>query len=350
MSSSATRSRRDGASSSEPTLHAPPPELLRLLARPARLVLTSHSNPDGDAVGSQIAMYRLLVAAGHRVTVWNLDPVPRHFRDFLADTPWHHGTEPPEELGGLEAVDLVVYMECPSRSRSGLAALERLPAVNIDHHLGNQLYGVVDWVVPASASVSQMALELARALSWPIDAVTAEALLLGLVTDTGSFRYSNSDPAAFRHAAELVALGASPERVAHHVYERRSIASVRLQQAMFSTLRLAAGGRVAVAWLTDEMFDSTAATGDDTEGFVESLRVLDGVEATALLRQIGDGEFKASLRSRGGVDVERVASRHGGGGHRNAAGCRLEGDAEELAARLASELADAVDAASPGVS
>jgi phosphoesterase RecJ-like protein len=253
-----------------------------------------------------------------------------------------------------------VVLECPSPDRTGLEQhLAALPVINIDHHLGNQHYGAVNWVDSAAPAVGEMVFRLAQALKVSLEPEIASCLYLTLVTDTGGFRFSNATPAAFEAAAALVREGAHPEQVAQWLYESQPAAVVRLLGEMLQTLGLHHGGRIATVRLDPEMFARAGAETGDSEGLIDHARAIAGVDAVALVRRRDDGTHKVSLRSRGEVDVEKIARHHGGGGHRNAAGYSLEGAAgstaevergviAELAAALsgaAGEAAGAEDAA-----
>jgi phosphoesterase RecJ-like protein len=223
-----------------------------------------------------------------------------------------------------------------------------LPVLNIDHHLGNAHYGAVNWVDTAAPAVGEMVYRLAQGLKAALDAETATALYLTLVTDTGGFRFANATPAAFESAAALVREGARPEQVAQWLFESQPAAAVRLLGAMLQTLDLHLDGRVATALLTPEMFAAAGAAPGDAEGLIDHPRSIAGVQAVALVRRLEDGHCKVSLRSRGEVDVERIARQHGGGGHRNAAGFVIAGEEHELRLRLAAALGEAIAAAAAG--
>ena len=314
------------------------------LAEARRVLLTSHRNPDGDALGTGLGLARILRADGRRVTLWYNDPVPPTYRRLPGATEIHVGQTPP--AGFPEEFDLAVVLECPTLDRTGLEEhLAKLPLINIDHHLGNSNYGVASWIDTAAPAVAVQVAALARRSGWTIDALAANCLLVGLTTDTGDFRFSNATPHAFAAAAELVAEGASPEVVSHWIHESRSEGSVRLLGELLRTLSLHEGGTIATVVLTREMFDRAGAAPGDSEGLVDTPRSIAGVEAVALLREVGDGAWKISLRSRGAVDVQAIARRYEGGGHRNAAGCKAIGSLDELRIRFAAELGRAVDAA-----
>jgi bifunctional oligoribonuclease and PAP phosphatase NrnA len=319
-----------------------PEEVLRRVRQGNRFLLTSHSSPDGDAVGSEIGLARVLRSLGKGAVIWNRDATPAIYRPLPGSDRIHVGEEPP--AGYPEKFDGIVVLECPSPDRTGIEAhFGELPVVNVDHHLGNQHYGAVNWVDSAAPAVGEMVYRLAQTFKAAIDQQTATALYLTLVTDTGGFRFSNATPAAFEAAAALVREGAHPEQVSQWLYESQPLAVVRLLGLMLRTLELAAGGKVATVVLDLAMFEQAGAATGDSEGLIDYPRSIDGVEAVALLRQRGDGKFKVSLRSRGEVDVERVARKHGGGGHRNAAGFEIEGDLAEVRSAVISALEAALE-------
>jgi len=312
------------------------PESLRdRVAAAGRILLTSHSNPDGDAIGSELGLMRALRSQGKRVETWNLDPAPGAYRGLPGATEVHVGGVPPD--GFPEHFDLVIVLECPGLDRTGLEPqLADFPLVNIDHHLGNQGYGVENWVDPDAPAVSVMVLELLLALGANIDDETASCLHLALVTDTGGFRFANASPRAFRAAAQLVELGARIETVSRWVYESQPEASVRLLGEMLGTLERR--GKVASVHLTLEMFERAGAGPGDSEGLIDVPRSIAGVDAVVLLRELGPEQWKISLRSRGAINVESIARELGGGGHANAAGCRAQGRLGEVRERLVERL------------
>jgi phosphoesterase RecJ-like protein len=244
--------------------------------------------------------------------------------------------------------DAIIVLECPSPDRTGIEKhLAERPVINIDHHLGNQCYGSVNWVDSAAPAVGEMVYRLAQGLKLSLDPETASCLYLTLVTDTGGFRFSNATPAAFEAAASLVRDGAHPEQVSQWLYESQPVAVVKLVGEMLQTLQLHDGGRVATTRLTPDMFERVGAAPGDSEGLIDYPRSIAGVDAVALIRQREDGTHKVSLRSRGEVDVEKIARHHGGGGHRNAAGFVLEGDGEEVRQKVAEALAAALAPTAP---
>ena len=318
-----------------------PEDLLRKIRQGNRFLLTSHVNPDGDAIGSELGLARLLRGLGKGAVVWNHDPIPTVYKPLPGSDRIHVGEEPP--AGFPEKFDAIIVLECPSPDRTGLEKhLAERPVINIDHHLGNQCYGTVNWVDSAAPAVGEMVYRLAQGLKATLDPELASCLYLTLVTDTGGFRFSNATPAAFEAAAALVRDGAHPEQVSQWLYESQPLAVVRLLGEMLQSLELHEGGRVATGRLTLDMFRRAGAAPGDSEGLIDTLRSIAGVEAVALIREREDGTQKVSLRSRGEVDVEKIARHHGGGGHRNAAGYSLEGEGEALRQQVAADLAAAL--------
>ncbi len=324
----------------------PPPELVSCLAQAKRVLITSHANPDGDAIGSESGLARALLSIGKQVVIWNRDPTPALYAPWTDGLEILVGEEPP--VGFPEAFDLVFFVECPTIGRSGHEPVFGSSVkINVDHHLGNDNYGAHNWVLPHVASVSVMIFAIAQALSAELDQLALDSLLLGLVTDTGGFRFSNTTTDAHLAAAGMVAAGASPERVSKWLFESRPEPAVRLLGEVLRTLELNPTGEVATVVLNKEMLVRTKASQQDGESLIDFPRSIAGVEIAALFREIGSGQYKVSLRSRGPVSVEAVARRHGGGGHRNAAGCSVNGPLTPARSSIVSELEQALTDAAP---
>jgi phosphoesterase RecJ-like protein len=320
-----------------------PEDLLRKIRQGNRFLLTSHINPDGDAIGSELGLARLLRQLGKGAVVWNQDETPAIYRPLPGSERVHSGAEPP--AGFPEKFDAVIVLECPSPDRTGLEPhLAALPVINIDHHLGNQHYGAVNWVDSAAPAVGEMVYRLAQTLKVALDPEVANCLYLTLVTDTGGFRFSNATAIAFEAAASLVRDGAQPEQVSQWLYESQPLPVVRLLGEMLRTLELHEGGRIAIVRLDPEMFARAGAAAGDAEGLIDYARSIAGVEAVGLVRRRDDGSNKVSLRSRGEVDIEKIARHHGGGGHRNAAGYTLAGETSAVQGQVVADLTAALAA------
>ena len=304
-------------------MNVPIPESLpQRLLQAQRVLVTSHRNPDGDAVGSSLALQSLLAANGVESVVWLHDPVPAHLAALPGSGNVHSGLQPP-----TESFDLAVVVECPSPGRTGLdSELQHHPIINIDHHLGNEHYGIENWVDPSAPSVGCLFHRLSREMPHKPGSDFYNLLLVTLYTDTGGFRYANTSVDAFSIAADLVSEGADPETVSTWIYENRTPSSVRLLAEALRTLRIDGDGQVASLTVTRSML--AGAQPGDTEGLVDVARSIAGVQAAALLRETDGGEIKVSLRSKGDITVEPIARAHGGGGHDKAAGFQLP--AQEL--------------------
>jgi phosphoesterase RecJ-like protein len=302
----------------------PPEKLLQSLRRGHRFLITSHTHPDGDAIGSSLGLARALRSLGKSALIWLRDEIPSFYGEFPGAGRIHTGTTPP--AGFPENFSAAIVLECPTLDRTGLEeVLEKaLPLINIDHHLGNSLYGQSHWVEPSAPAVGELVKRLAEALHATLDGDTSDLLLAALSSDTGGFRFSNATEQAFQAAADLVRTGAQPARVSQWLYESYPPSRIALLGRMLETFELHHEGTIATVRLSEEMFAKSGAAPGDAEGLVDVPRSIAGVEAVALFREIGKDTYKVSLRSRGAVDVETIARQYDGGGHHNAAGCRLE--------------------------
>lgn len=319
-----------------------PEPVLRRIASARDILLTSHANPDGDAIGSELGLAGVLRSLGKRVVIWNFHPVPPVYAALPGAAGITIGETPPE--GFPDHFDLAIVLECPTPDRTGLeSALAKLPIVNIDHHLGNAGYGEATWIDTSRPAVGVMVHDLAAALGVRLDADVANCLLVALVTDTGGFRFANATPQAFESAARLLRDGADIETVSRWLYESQPEGAVRLLGELLATLRRHHGGRIATAHLTRVMFERAGAAPGDSEGLIDTPRSIDGVDAVALFREVERDAWKVSLRSRGAIDVQAVARGFGGGGHRNASGCRLDGALTEVEQRILAALVAACE-------
>ena len=305
---------------------------LARLRRASRVLLTSHAAPDGDALGSELGLAEVARALGIAATIVNRDPHPAP----LGFLPGLETIRVQAELpAGFEReFDLAVLLECPGLDRPGLAGLERLPLLNIDHHLENARYAEVNVVDEDAPAVGEMVLAIAEAAGVAVTESMATNLYAALVTDTGDFRYSNATPRAFAAAARLVTAGARPAEIAEALWEHNPERVVRLTAEVLGTLELLAGGRLAVISCDRAMLERAGARPEDTENLINIPRGIDGVRVAVFFKALKDGAVRVSLRSRGDVDVQGVAKAFGGGGHRNAAGCTIPGTVAEARPRL----------------
>lgn len=313
------------------------------LRRARRVLITSHASPDGDSIGSELGFAELARGLGAVTTIVNHDPHPTSL-DFLPDL--NSITVAGELPAGWERdFDLLAILECPGLDRPGFAGLDRLPTLNIDHHMANPRYGELNYLDEEAPAVGEMVLAMAEAAGVRVTPGMATNLYTALVTDTGDFRYSNATPRAFKAAATLVAAGARPQEIADGLWEHNPARVVRLTASVLGTLELLAEGRLAVIICDRAMLDAAGAHQEDTENLINIPRAIAGVRVAVFFKAFKDGVVRASMRSRGDLDVQAVARTFGGGGHRNASGCSIEGSLQQARATLLKALLPVVESA-----
>ncbi len=315
-------------------------DVVARLQQARRVVVSSHERPDGDAIGSGMALTLALRALGKDARMAVSDVPPAYLQPFPGVG----------EVWVTTAVDDVfdaaAIMECSDLSRTGVTGLDRSPVLNVDHHPGNTRYGVVNWVDESAAACGELVYALIRALEAPFTADIATHIYLAILTDTGSFHFSHLSPRTFDIAARCVEAGAQPESIARIHYDSNRMARVRLFGSVLSAMAVDPSGRVAVLTITPEMAAAADGSYDDTEGLINFPLSVKEVEAVAFFKQDATPDrWRVSLRSKGAADVGRIAAGHGGGGHRNAAACRLQGEAGPLRDAMMAALVAAVDGA-----
>lgn len=303
-------------------------------AAPSVAVL-SHVHPEGDAIGSTLGACLALRDAGKVAGAYNADPLP----PGLGSLPGAGDLKREVPIGRPYACYLV--LDTSDLVRTG-GLLNGRPAdtlvVNVDHHAGNTRFGDVNWVEPGASSAGEMVYRLARLAGLPIGRAAATNLYAAILTDTGSFQHGNTTPEALRAAADLVACGAAVEELAAGLYGNHDPGEWHLLAEALATLSLGAGGRLAWIEVTQAALKRAGLGLEATEGFIDYVRSVGGVRIALMFKEVSPAEVRVSFRSRGSVDVARLAQQFGGGGHRNAAGCTLS---EPLAAAKARVLAAA---------
>jgi len=298
--------------------------------------ITSHVRPDGDSLGSSLGLYWLLRALDKDVEIIMRDAAPHSY----------------QQLPGADAIrvtpavdrryDAVFVIECSDIDRPGLIDLEKQFVVNIDHHSTTELFGAVNWIDPTASAVGEMIYNLCKATGVRVTKEIAECVYTALLTDTGSFHYSNTTERTFKIASELVRTGVRPAKAAEAIFASYHWTKIKLLGQVLSTAQRDDTGHVAWMRQTLEMQEQTKASDEDADGFVNYPLSVGGVEAVALFKECSPGVYRTSLRSKGDVNVAKVAEQFGGGGHRNAAGCTLNGNLEELEQKIVPLLQDAV--------
>lgn len=282
-----------------------------------RFAVCSHARPDGDAVGSMLAFGMILTQLGKQADLVAADSVPLIYRGLPCATTIRQAPRIEGEY------DAVILLECDGLARSRLFGLERRFTVNIDHHVSAREFADVNWIDTDACAVAEMVYRLARAAGVTVTADMAACLYTGVLTDTGSFCYEGTDVHAFEMARELVRCGADPAQLAREIYFSNPLSKMVLLGAALNNLRRK--GRLAWLWVTHDDMLRTGAAEEDCEGIVNYAIAIAGVEAAVLLRELPDRRVRLSLRSKGHLDVARIAASFGGGGHLHAGGCTLEG-------------------------
>ena len=292
-------------------------ETIHWLKSRKRLLIAGHSRPDGDCLGSALALGMALPQLNIECTVVSADPVPQQYQSLPgADQIRNRKSVDPDYDG-------ILFLECGSPERSGLEGTERFPALNIDHHPSTTEWAQVNWINSEASAVGEMVYSLLESLKIEITPGIASNLFAAIMTDTGSFLYSNTSENTFLVASRLLSYGASPAEISRSVYMNQKPSRLRLLSRVLGTLEIDESGKIAVVSLTREDLENTGAADEDTEGFVNYPLSLEGIEASVFLRQVGEKSFRVSLRSKTTIDVSEVASRFGGGGHVRAAGFSL---------------------------
>ena len=294
-------------------------QLVALLEGNKRFLVASHESPDGDAIASTLALVNALREQGKEVVAFNRDSVPGDYQ-FLPGWDRVVTTVPADSH-----FDVGFVLDAGELRRAGdwiRGACRTL--VNIDHHPHSEDFGDLYWVDPAASATGVMVYRLLQAAGWPISLDVATCLYTTILSDTGSFRYSNADPEAFRVAGEMVALGVDPWQIASGLYESQEEVRLRLLALALPTLDVAPCGTFAAITLTSEMLAATGATPEHTDRFINYPRSVRGVEVAICFRQLGPASFKVGFRSKGKIDVGALAREFGGGGHHNAAGATID--------------------------
>ena len=302
-----------------------------------RFVLSSHSRPDGDSIGSQLAMANALRALGKEVRVVNKDRAPGPLLAFpgVSEIKIADRVDP--------AFEVALIMECGSLDRTGVQGLERGIVINIDHHPDNAAYGDINWFDPSAAACGEMVFTLVEALGVPLTRTIATHVYLAILTDTGSFHFSSISPRTFDICRQTLETGIDPVAIARNVYDSNNLGRLKLFGAVLSAMRLSHSGRVAIVYVDHEMARQAGGTYDDTEGLINLPLTVKEIQAVVFFKQVDPGQYRVSMRSKGDIDIGAVAKAFGGGGHKNAAGCTANGTIESLQAVFVNEIERAIE-------
>jgi phosphoesterase RecJ-like protein len=299
-------------------------ELGTWLEKYQTFALMSHMRPDGDAIGSQLGLGLSLEAMGKTVHYWNVDGLPESLA-FLAGS--EKITKPPEEA---PEIDVAIALDTATRVRLGeenlLAAAKAKVWLNIDHHISNPLYGDVNYVDATSPATGQIVYEILQQLQMPIPAGSRDAIYVAVSTDTGSFQYDSTTAKTYRMAADLVDRGLKVGEINAKTYDSHPYRRIELLRALLNTLELSACGKVAHWQMLDQWREDLALQPDDSEGLIDMIRAIRGVQVAVFFEELPGGKIRVSMRSKDrSVNVCDIATRFGGGGHALAAGIRMAG-------------------------
>lgn len=311
------------------------PAIIREIKTKKRILITTHINPDGDAVGALLGLYLALKAKGFSVIPVIDDEFPALYK-FLHG--WEDVRRPddPDVLNVLNEIDLVISLDCGDLERLGASAgfLEGRMVINIDHHISNTAFGTLNMVDSNAAATGEMVYQIIKILGIDITKEIAEALYTAIVTDTGQFRYSNTTSVTHQIAGDLINNGAETPYLYEQIYQNISKERMLLSAKALSTLKLYEDNRIAVMSVTMDFMNETGASGSDTEGIINFGRDIDTVEVAILLKEHEKEKIKVSLRSKRIVDVAVIAQEIGGGGHSRASGCTIFSSIEEAEERI----------------
>jgi len=313
--------------------------IIQKLTRSNHVLIASHANPDGDAIGSMIALGLALRRLNREVTLYNESPIPAVYR-FLAsvDRVQHHI----DDIGIYEAA---IILDCGDFSRIGNVSsqVSRIPVIiNIDHHITNTQFGDLRFIDTQACATAEIIYYLIKQMEISIDRSIATALYTGILTDTGSFRFSNTNKSAFTICMEMVEAGVNPFEIAQRVYGTYSLGRIKLLNLALDTIEISKNGKLSLMAVTREMMHESGTKPEDVDGLINYARGIEDIKVAALMHELENGarkpnqakQFHVSLRSDGDVDVAEIASAFGGGGHVSAAGFSIESSLSDLKSKL----------------
>jgi phosphoesterase RecJ-like protein len=288
-----------------------------------KILVVSHVGPDGDSLGTQLAVARYLRLLSKEVFLVRDSEVPSKYRFLPGISEIPHIDNLPADF----KVDTAVILECPTITRAGSVHKQiddEVNTINIDHHIDNSFYGNINWIDSDSSSVGEMIYEYFQWVGYRIDSQTAELLYTAILTDTGRFRYESTSPRTMTIAGELIAAGANPRRICDEVYFGIPLSTMKLTGKVLSGIEFLHEGKIAVLQMTTVMLKESGADQSESDGLVDFTMRSAGVLAGVLLKEVDNQITKVSLRSSNGINVSQLAAKYGGGGHAKAAGCTLK--------------------------
>jgi bifunctional oligoribonuclease and PAP phosphatase NrnA len=313
-------------------------QIIRYLKNSNHILIATHTNPDGDAIGSLIAMGLCLDVLNKKTTLYNESPIPAVYRFLPAVNRVVRNIK-------NENYDLAVILDCGNLKRIGMAvsAVRQIPiTVNIDHHITNTRFGHLQLIDTSACATAEIVYRLIKQMDVPLDKAIATSIYTGILTDTGSFRFSNTNRAAFSICQEMVGLGVDPYNIAQHVYGAYSLGRIKLLNLALDSIEISDNGKLSIMTLTQDMFHETHTQAEDVDGLINYAKRIEDVKVAALIQENRNGKeksknfnrFDVSLRSDGTVDVASIAASFGGGGHFIAAGFSIETTLSDITSQM----------------
>ena len=304
-------------------------QIIQQLKNSRSVLIASHVNPDGDAIGSLLAMGLALDALNIKATLYNESDIPAVYR-FLPEI-----KRIQNQISRVHAYETAIILDCSNLDRIGRATdiVTQIPMViNIDHHVTNTRFGIRQLIDDQACATAELIYRLIKELGIPISTAMATSIYTGIVTDTGSFRFSNTNAAAFEICNELVRLGVEPYHIARHLYGTYSLGRIKLLNQALESIEISNNGRLSLMTLTQRMLEETGTQPEDADGLIHYARRIEDVQLAALIQEQANGyhrsrkakKYHVSMRSDGSIDVATIATKFGGGGHPSAAGFSMD--------------------------
>lgn len=311
-------------------------QVVELIENKQKFAITTHVRPDGDGVGSSLGLCWLLRSLGKSAEVIVSDGVPVSYHNLPGAGEIRQVSQIDKEY------DAVFVIECSDIERPGIIDLKNEFTVNIDHHATSEHFGTINWIDSTASAVGEMIYNLCKAIGGRISKEIAECVYMALVTDTGSFHFPNTTERTLKVASELIKAGAKPAQISEAVYNSYPWSRIELMRQVLNTVKRDESGKVAWMRQTLEMRLSAGMTDGDNNGFVNIPLAAKEVVAAIYMREVEPDFYRVSLRSKGDINVAKIAERFGGGGHKNAAGCRVHGDWDKNEREIVAEMVKAV--------
>jgi len=305
-------------------------KIINHLKNSNHIIIASHKDPDGDAIGSLIAMGLALEALNKNITLYNESPIPSAYR-FLPSV-----ERIVRQIKGTNTYDTAIILDCADFQRIGKlsSVISKIPVIiNIDHHITNTIFGNFNLIDTSACAATVIIYNLLKEMALPINSAIATSIYTGILTDTGSFRFSNTTKSAFAICEKMVEAGVDPYNVAMHVYGRYSLGQIKLLNMALESIEISDNGKMSIMILTKNMFDETGTRHEDSNGLINYAKSIENIKIAALIHELSHN-YHVSLRSDGTVDVAAIAGSFGGGGHNRAAGFSIESTLSDIKTQM----------------